>query len=176
MDTIHKDEVFMIPGIGGRKPMEVTKSYLCRIIQPRLEEILEFAFSEIKRSGYAGSLGAGVVITGGTALIRGVEELATEIFSMPVKIGMPKGISYTGLVPEITSPVYSTAVGLALYGIDSNENMKNYRKTYKSDGETIKQHDYQEEKPQQRKKEKEPKQKDSEGSFLKKAKDFFDKL
>lgn len=174
MDTIHKDEVFMIPGIGGRKPLEVTKSYLCRIIQPRLEEILEFAFSEIKRSGYAGSLGAGVVITGGSALIRGVEELATEIFNMPVKIGMPKGISYSGLVPEITSPVYSTAVGLALYGIDSNDNMRNFQRTYKTDGEPFKQTEYHEERPVHKKKEKEPK--DSEGSFLKKAKDFFDKL
>jgi cell division protein FtsA len=174
MDTIHKDEVFMIPGIGGRKPMEVTKSYLCRIIQPRLEEILEFAFSEIKRSGYAGSLGAGVVITGGTALIRGVEELATDIFNMPVKIGMPKGISYSGLVPEITSPVYSTAVGLALYGIDSNDNMKNFHKAYKPETEQAKNVEYHEEKHIQKKKEKEPN--DAEGSFLKKAKDFFDKL
>lgn len=174
MDTIHKDEVFMIPGIGGRKPMEVTKSYLCRIIQPRLEEILEFAFSEIKRSGYAGSLGAGIVITGGTALIRGVEELATDIFNMPVKIGMPKGISYSGLVPEITSPVYSTAVGLALYGIDSNDNMKNFHKTYKTDGEPLKTVEHHEEKHVQRKKEKNPNE--SEGSFIKKAKDFFDKL
>ncbi len=181
MNSIHKDEVFMIPGIGGRKPMEVTKSYLCRIIQPRMEELLEFAYSEIKRSGYAGSLGSGVVITGGSALIRGVEELATEIFNMPVKIGMPKGLSYSGLVPEIESPVYSTAVGLALFGIDSNENMKNFHKFGKTESEAPRAVEHHEEKTAPRKAykpEKEPKvkDKDKEDSFLKKAKDFFDKL
>lgn len=124
MDSILKDEVFMIPGIGGRKPMEVAKSYLCQIIQPRMEEIFEFALAEIQRSGFAGSLGAGVVVTGGSSLLRGVEELAQDIFEMPVKIGMPSGISYSGLAPEIENPVYSTAVGLALYGIDNNDHMR----------------------------------------------------
>jgi cell division ATPase FtsA len=137
--------------------------------------MFEFALSEIKRSGYAGSLGAGVVITGGTALIRGVEELATEIFNMPVKIGMPKGISYSGLVPEITSPVYSTAVGLALFGIDSNDNMRNFHKSYKSaDSEPAKAQEYHEEKQAPKKKEKNSKE--NEESIFVKAKNFFDKL
>ncbi|MFH1052592.1 MAG: cell division protein FtsA [bacterium] len=117
MDSIHKDDVFMIPGIGGRKPTEITKSQFARIIQPRMEEIFEFALAEIRRSGYAGSLGAGVVITGGTSLLRGTEGLAHEIFGMPVKIGKPSGITYSGLGPEVENPIYSTAVGLALYGL-----------------------------------------------------------
>ncbi|MFP4529278.1 MAG: cell division protein FtsA [Candidatus Kapaibacterium sp.] len=119
--SIMKDEVFMIPGIGGRKPMEATKSYLCQIIQPRMEELFEFALSEIIKSGFAGSLGAGVVLTGGTTLLRGTEELAQEIFGMPVKIGIPRGISYSGLAPEIESPIYSTSVGLALYALRQEE-------------------------------------------------------
>ncbi len=116
------DEVFMIPGIGGRKPMEITRSYLSRIIQPRLEEIFTFALDEIRRTGYSSSLGAGVVITGGSALMKGVHELADEVFGMPVKIGVPSGISYLGLAPEIENPMYSTVVGLVLY--DMNEKYK----------------------------------------------------
>jgi cell division protein FtsA len=117
LGSIMKDEVFMIPGVGGRSPLEIAKSYFCGIIQPRMEEIFEFALAEIRRSGYAGSLGAGVVITGGASLLRGTEQLAQEVFGMPVKIGIPSGISYTGLAPEVENPMYATAVGLALYGL-----------------------------------------------------------
>ena len=119
--SIMKDDVFMIPGIGGRKPTEVTKSYLCKIIQPRIEEIFEFALAEIRRSGFGSRLGAGIVITGGSSLLRGAEDLAAEMFGMPVKLGIPAGITYSGLAPEIESPVYSTAVGLAQYSVDQNQ-------------------------------------------------------
>ncbi len=115
---IFEDDVFMIPGIGGRKPMEINRSMLCRIIQPRMEEIFSFALAEIRRSEYASSLGAGIVITGGTTLLQGTEELAREIFEMPIKIGVPSEITYSGLAPEVESPVYSTCVGLALSGFE----------------------------------------------------------
>lgn len=137
--SIHKDEVFMIPGINGRNPIEMSKSILCNIIQPRMEEIFEFALAEIEKSGYLNKLGAGLVITGGSTLLRGSEELAQEIFRMPVKIGMPSGITYSGLGPEIENPVYSTAVGLATFGLippkykvmssdyNSNQKYNNYK-------------------------------------------------
>jgi cell division protein FtsA len=115
LNSIHYDDIFMIPGIGGRKPTETTKSYLCRIIQPRYEEIFEFALNEIRSSGYSGRLGAGIVLTGGSALIGGIEELAQEVFGMPVKIGIPSGVTYSGLVQEVENPMYSTAVGLVLH-------------------------------------------------------------
>lgn len=125
LPSIMKDEVIMIPGISGRKPLELKKTELCQIIQPRMEELFEFALAEIRKSGYANRLGAGIVLTGGTTLLRGTEELAQSIFGMPVKIGFPTSISYTGLAPEVESPVYSTSVGLALYGLsDENEDNK----------------------------------------------------
>lgn len=117
LNSIMNDEVFMIPGVGGRKPMEARKSYLCQIIQARMEELFKFAAAEIRNSGYAHRLGAGIVITGGTTLLQGTDKLASEIFGMPVKIGIPTHISYSGLAPEVGSPIYSTAVGLALYGM-----------------------------------------------------------
>lgn len=113
--SILQDETFMIPGVGGRKPMEVQKSLLCQIIQPRMEELLEFALAEIRRSGFAHRLSAGIVLTGGGALLRGAEELASEIFGLPVKIGIPGGVGRTGLAPEVENPQYATGVGLIRY-------------------------------------------------------------
>ncbi|MBX7154495.1 MAG: cell division protein FtsA [Candidatus Kapaibacterium sp.] len=121
--SIMQDEVFMIPGINGRKPMEVSKSLLCQIIQPRMEEIFEFAFAEIKRSGYARNLSGGIVITGGCSQLRGAEELAEQVFGMPVKIGIPSGVIEGGLAPEVQAPMYATAVGLVLYALNSNANV-----------------------------------------------------
>ncbi len=119
-ESILDDEVFMIPGINGRKPIEVSKSILCQIIQPRMEEIFEFAFAEIRRSGYARSLSAGIVLTGGCAQIRGAADLAERIFGMPVKVGVPMmGIS-GGFAPEVQSPMYATAVGLVLFAHQMN--------------------------------------------------------
>ena len=117
LSSIMNNEIFMVPGISGRKPLEVSKSELCQIIQPRMEEIYEFAREEIRRSGFTNRLGAGLVITGGCSMLRGADELAQEIFGMPVKIGIPSGISYSGLAQEVENPIYSTAVGLALYGM-----------------------------------------------------------
>lgn len=118
-ESIMRDEVFMIPGINGRKPMEVTKSLLCQIIQPRMEEIFEFALAEIKRSGYARNLSAGIVITGGCSQLRGAAELAEQVFGMSVKTGMPGTIISGGLAPEVQAPMYATAVGLVMYAINT---------------------------------------------------------
>lgn len=118
---ILRDEIIQLPGLAGRKPRQIERSLLARIIQPRMEEILEFAYKEIKRSGYARNMGAGVVLTGGGSMINSTRELAEAIFDMPVKIGMPMGFG-AGLVKEIESPVYATAVGLVLYAYNNPTN------------------------------------------------------
>ncbi|PKL85536.1 MAG: cell division protein FtsA [Ignavibacteriae bacterium HGW-Ignavibacteriae-1] len=117
--SIEKDEVIMVPGVGGRAPKEITKNYLCNILQPRMEEIFEFIQAEIMKSQFGNQLGAGVVITGGTSLLRGTDELAQHILQMPVKIGIPSGFTYSGLVPEIENPMYATSVGLVLWDIQN---------------------------------------------------------
>lgn len=103
-----------LPGIGGRPPIEIDKKLLCKVIQPRMEEILEFASMEIKRSGYSRHLSAGVVLTGGGSLIKGTSELAKEVLGMPVKIGIPTGFA-AGFVREIENPIYATGVGLVIH-------------------------------------------------------------
>jgi cell division protein FtsA len=127
LSSLNRDEIFMISGIGGRNPKEISKNLLCQVIQPRMEEIFEFALSEIERSGLRTSLGAGVVITGGCSLLRGTEELATEVFGTQIKIGVPSNLIY-GLAPEVENPMYSTAVGLVLYGIEKQKNNYNISK------------------------------------------------
>jgi cell division protein FtsA len=123
--SINNDDIIMIPGIGGGKHKEISKQYLSYIIQPRMEEIFEFVLTELKHSGYYNRLGAGVVITGGTTLLRGTEELAEQVLGLPVKIGIPSGITYSGLAPEIESPVYATSVGLALWGLKNGAEFSN---------------------------------------------------
>ena len=112
---VKNDEFISVPGVGGREQREVSKVVLSSIIEPRLEEILSLALREIKRTEYADMLGAGVVLTGGCALMEGIQELAEKVFEMPVKIGVPTG--FGGLTEAAKSPVHSTGVGLCMYGV-----------------------------------------------------------
>jgi len=114
--SIADNDPITIPGIGGREPLTIDKKLLCQIIQPRMEEILEIAALEIKRSGYQKHLSAGVVLTGGGSLVKGTADLAREVLGMPVKIGIPKGFK-GGFVREIENPMYATGVGLVLHAI-----------------------------------------------------------
>jgi cell division protein FtsA len=117
-DLIGEDEIITIPGIAGRPPKEIKKSVLARIIQARVEEILEIVAIEIKRSGYAQQLSAGVVLTGGGSLLEGICPLANEILGMDAKIGLPRGLS-GGLVNEVRSPIYATSVGLVMHALNT---------------------------------------------------------
>jgi cell division protein FtsA len=110
------NEPIILPGVGGRAPIEIDARLLASIIQPRMEEIFEIASLEIKRSGYSKHLSGGVVLTGGGALTKGTADLARDVLGMPVKIGIPTGFS-GGLVREIENPAYSTAVGLVIHGL-----------------------------------------------------------
>ena len=116
VDVNQPDELITIPGIGGRTEKTISRSALSQIIQPRLEEILEIAGIEIKRSGYARHLGTGVVITGGGSLIPGTAQLAAEVLGVEARVGTPTGLG-GGMVKEVSDPKYATAVGLVLYGL-----------------------------------------------------------
>jgi cell division protein FtsA len=118
--SIIDNEAIVLPGISGRAPIELDKQLLCQIIQPRMEEILEIAAMEIKRSGYSKHLSAGVVLTGGGSLIKGTAELAREVLGMTTKIGIPSGY-YAGLVREIENPIYATGVGLVLHTLRNKD-------------------------------------------------------
>ncbi len=110
-----EQETIEVPSVGsGRKPRVLSRQLLADIIQPRAEEIFRLVDNDIKRMGYEKSLNSGVVLTGGTALLEGIEEVAEEIFDLPVRRGDPAGVG--GLVDRVNTPDYATAVGLLFYG------------------------------------------------------------
>ncbi|MFZ1728807.1 MAG: cell division protein FtsA [Bacteroidota bacterium] len=112
------DASILLPRLGSRDEMQISRSLLCQIIQPRMEEILEIVALEIKRSGYSKHLHSGVILTGGGSLIKGTAALAREVLGMPVKIGIPSGFA-GGFVAEVENPMYSTCTGLVLHGMKS---------------------------------------------------------
>lgn len=114
LPLIPKDENIAVASVGGREPREVSRHILGRIIEPRVEEILKMAYKEIMKTEFENSLSAGIVLTGGTALMDGIAELAEHVFDMPVRIGLPTGIG--GLTDVVSSPAYATSVGMILYG------------------------------------------------------------
>src|SRR3989338_3451072 len=93
---VSKDELIEVPNVGGTKGRSVSRYTLCEIIEPRLEEIFELVKREIMKSGYGSLISSGVVLTGGTAAMNGTTELAEQVFNLPVRRGLPTGIS--GLV------------------------------------------------------------------------------
>lgn len=114
-----QNESISVPGVGGRPARNIYRRVLVDIITPRVEEILYLAHQKIKESDLLDVMAAGSVITGGGALLPGITDLAEELWSVPVKIGLPKYMG--GLTDIVRSPIYSTAVGLCLYGATYHE-------------------------------------------------------
>lgn len=116
LKTLHKNDILQIPGIAGRSPSQVPLSDLTAILQARMGEILNFVDTALTEAGIKDNLGAGVVITGGTTLLEGTVELANDTLHLPARLGIPRKISASGLAQEVENPMFSTAVGLAIYG------------------------------------------------------------
>ncbi len=107
-------ETIEVPSVGGRQPRVLPRIALTEYIQPRVEEIFELVRRELEKTGFLELLGSGVVITGGTTILEGMPELASEVLGLPVRRGAPKGVG--GLSDVVSSPIYSTGVGLVRYG------------------------------------------------------------
>jgi cell division protein FtsA len=112
---VDEDELIEVPGVGEREPRSLSVQTLSSVIEPRYEELFSLVLQELRRSGYEERIGAGIVLTGGSSKMRGVRELAEEVFHMPVRIGMPRNVG--GLRGEVENPIHSTGVGLLLYGM-----------------------------------------------------------
>jgi cell division protein FtsA len=110
-------EKLVVTGVGGRGDKEIARAQLASMIEPRMEEIFTLANKEVKKNHFADLLGAGVVLTGGTSLLPGAVELAEQIFEMPVRLGVPSGLS--GLMENVRDPRYSTGVGLILHAVQN---------------------------------------------------------
>ncbi|HID93051.1 MAG TPA: cell division protein FtsA [bacterium (Candidatus Stahlbacteria)] len=110
-----------VSGVGGRGQREIKKEELANIIELRIEEIFAIVHKRIEESGFADLLPGGVVLTGGTAKMPGIDRLGEDIFGLPVKIGVPKGVE--GLDDSIRDPIHATGIGLILHGIYNEQEM-----------------------------------------------------
>lgn len=117
IDQIEKEDKIDLLKLGIDEDVKNVsrKTVVEGIIRPRLNEIISLVGSEIKKSGTVGLTPAGVVLTGGGALTVGATDCVKKILGMPVRIGIPKGM--TGLIDDIESPAYSTALGLIFYAM-----------------------------------------------------------
>ncbi len=114
LPRVDGEEEVIIPGVGGWPAASIPRKEMCKIIQSRMAETFGMVKDQIDKKGYLKHLGGGVVLTGGGALLQGAPELAQEIFGIPARVGDPMNTG--GLVEEYQSPIYSTGVGLVLYG------------------------------------------------------------
>ena len=86
------------------------------MIEPRVEELYSLIQRELRSSGLEELLSSGIVITGGSALMKGMVELGEEVFHMPVRVGLP---NYAGALSEVVrSPRYATGMGLLMAGLE----------------------------------------------------------
>ena len=107
---VDPSETIEVPGLGDRGPRTLSRQMLAAMIEPRVEELFALALQVVRESEFEEVLSSGVVLTGGTALMPGIAELAEEIFLKPVRVGVPQ---YNGQLADVVkSPRYSTAHGL----------------------------------------------------------------
>jgi len=108
------EESIEVPSVGDRAPRRLARHTLAEVVEPRYEELLILIQAELRRSGFEDLVAAGIVLTGGSAKIEGLVDLAEEIFHMPVRLGVPQYV--TGLVDVVRNPIFATGVGLLLFG------------------------------------------------------------
>ena len=113
------DDAVSVSGVGGRGDKEISRHVLASMIEPRMEEIFALANKEVRKNHFAPLIGGGVVLTGGTSLLPGAVELAEQVFEMPVRMGLPRGLG--GLSANVNDPRYATGVGLVLHATKSEE-------------------------------------------------------
>jgi cell division protein FtsA len=108
------EESIEVPSVGDRASRRLARHTLAEVVEPRYEELLTLIQAELRRSGFEDLVAAGIVLTGGSAKIEGLVDLAEEVFHMPVRLGVPQYV--TGLVDVVRNPIYATGVGLLLFG------------------------------------------------------------
>ena len=123
----HDNVMVSIPGLRGREPKEISVKNLTEIISARMKEIIDLVYHQIKVSGYEDKLMTGIVLTGGGAQLRNLNQLVSFITGMEARVGYPNEHLGKESKDNITSPMYSTGTGLVMkgfQGMPSNENSK----------------------------------------------------
>jgi cell division protein FtsA len=108
------DESIQVPSVGDRTSRQLARQTLAQVVEARYRELFSLIQAELRRSGFENMIAAGLVMTGGASRIEGAEELAEEIFHMPVRLAVPQYV--TGLSDVVSNAIHATGVGLLLYG------------------------------------------------------------
>lgn len=116
-DQIDPESIFTVEPFGGEK-IQVGRQDLAYVVEARAEEIFQLILQEIRRSGYDGLLPAGIVLTGGTAQLRGITHVAQQVLGVPARVANPK--SLVGLVDSLHNPAYATSVGLLRWALSGH--------------------------------------------------------
>lgn len=114
------DETIQVPSVGDRTSRRLARQTLAQVVEARYRELFSLVLAELRRSGLENMVAAGLVMTGGASRIEGAEELAEEIFHMPVRLATPHGV--TGLADVVCNAIHATGVGLLLYGSQADSN------------------------------------------------------
>src|SRR5690349_17081948 len=109
-------DIIEVPGVGERGPRQLSRQTLAEVIEPRVEELFALVQANLRQSGFEELISSGIVMTGGSSVMKGMAELGEEIFHMPVRVATPTYMG--GLADVVRNPRYSTAVGLLLEGRD----------------------------------------------------------
>ncbi|MFM7736532.1 MAG: cell division protein FtsA [Alphaproteobacteria bacterium] len=110
--SVPADETIEVPSVGGREPRILSRQILAEVVEPRIEEILTLVSRELVRAGVEGQLSSGIVLTGGTPELDGLDRLAERVFDAPVRVASPTRLA--GLADVAAGPAGSTGVGLLM--------------------------------------------------------------
>lgn len=116
---VKPEEGLDVPSVGGRPPRQLSRQILAEIIEPRVEELFSMVQQRLKKTGFEDMFASGIVLTGGTALMEGIQEAAERFLGLPIRRGTPKNIG--GLMDVVNSPIYATGVGLVLFGSENQD-------------------------------------------------------
>jgi len=120
VDSVGEEEKIEVATIGGDEKKLVSKKRLAKIIEPRVEELLDLGMQEVEDAGYRDLVPAGLVLTGGCSLLNGLTDFASQRYDVPVRRGkIPQGIH--GLRDIVESPIYATSIGLLRYAIETKD-------------------------------------------------------
>ena len=119
------NEIIAIPLVDGREPKKITTEVLSQVIEPRITELYELVRNELHRSRMGNAIASGIVITGGSSMMKGMINLGETVFNMPVRIGVPRDVD--GLLQVVENPRYATGIGLLKIGRDDLEKQLNYK-------------------------------------------------
>ena len=138
-ETVDADLVITCRPFGEDMPTQVLAFDLSQIIEARVDEIFTLVLQELKRSGYDGLLPAGVVLTGGTALLKNIRSNASHVMHMPARVAIPENLS--GLVDKLKTPAHATGVGLMHFarrlGVSGSDQLGTRPRRSKREGHDI---------------------------------------